>query len=592
MFILDDILIDFLANENDMEVIEDVQENIDPYPNEHAARVKSPGLFQTGSFRRKVLPGSGGVAAVMGRLKGETTMTIQAYRFPIGKFTAAEAKAWLTSNKVKYMSFEAAAPKKDSEDINTGRKKICSNAVINSLAAGKIKKGTRCAKCGVKSSKLEAHHPSYANGHELDIIWVCASCHAKLHAKDSADTHTVTRYDFLGFAGEGDTEMVHSLKETNEGYLSGRAVVTNVGVFPYIVRDNDGSVKVVRELRTPEEVSNTDSIQSLRMIPLTNEHPDEAVNIENIKDVQVGFTGDKILWDQYRLSVPVTITDKQAVMDIKSGKRGLSCGYKVDIEETSGNWLGTQYDVVQRNIRYNHIAIVDRGRAGDDARLKLDSIGDSIGILKTDELPNNISIGGISSMNLKKINIDGIVYEAEANVIDAYTEAKSKLEQLQKDSKEELTKAQDENAKITGERDQLKADKEKVDKELEELKKVAPNMINEAVKARIALLDAATKAEAEIKDEMTDLEIKKTVILKVSPEANLDDKDEAYINARFDVVVETLSKAVADSEANRIKLAGDSIGNKAPEKDDVLGAYKRMVASQQDAWKQKEVING
>lgn len=83
-----------------------------PYLNFHAARVRDPGDFKPGSFRNKTLPksegGKGGVQMIMGRLKGKTTMTVQAYRFPKDKYTPAEAKAWLKDNDVKFISFEPA----------------------------------------------------------------------------------------------------------------------------------------------------------------------------------------------------------------------------------------------------------------------------------------------------------------------------------------------------------------------------------------------------------------------------------------------------------------------------------------------------
>ena len=88
-----------------------------PYPNEHSARVKSPSAFQADSFRRKTI--SPGVSIIVGRLKGQTTTTTQAYRFAKSKFTAAQAKAWLKEHDVEYMSFEAASEGKeaDPEDV-------------------------------------------------------------------------------------------------------------------------------------------------------------------------------------------------------------------------------------------------------------------------------------------------------------------------------------------------------------------------------------------------------------------------------------------------------------------------------------------
>jgi len=76
-----------------------------PFPNFHAARVKSPGLFS----RIKVLKTLGnGVMIYGGPLKRDGGSTAQSYRFPRKRFTAEEAKAWLKRNKIKYIMFEKA----------------------------------------------------------------------------------------------------------------------------------------------------------------------------------------------------------------------------------------------------------------------------------------------------------------------------------------------------------------------------------------------------------------------------------------------------------------------------------------------------
>lgn len=84
-----------------------------PYPSEHAARMIEPGAFQEGSFRRKEL--AEGLSAIMGRKKGEQTMTVQAYRFAREKFTPEQAKAWLKEHNAEPAAFEEAAGKEDSE---------------------------------------------------------------------------------------------------------------------------------------------------------------------------------------------------------------------------------------------------------------------------------------------------------------------------------------------------------------------------------------------------------------------------------------------------------------------------------------------
>ena len=52
---------------------------------------------------------------------------------------------------------------------------------------------------------------------------------------------------------------------------------------------------------------------------------------------------------------------------IESGeKRDLSCGYRCRYEIISGTYNGKHYDVIQRDIRGNHLASVTEGRMGPD----------------------------------------------------------------------------------------------------------------------------------------------------------------------------------------------------------------------------------
>ena len=59
-----------------------------PFQNEHSARLRAPGAFQADSFRRK--SATTGISLILGRLKGETTMTTQAVRFDKSRYTQAD----------------------------------------------------------------------------------------------------------------------------------------------------------------------------------------------------------------------------------------------------------------------------------------------------------------------------------------------------------------------------------------------------------------------------------------------------------------------------------------------------------------------
>lgn len=79
-----------------------------PYPNEHACRLHDPGDFQADSFRRVERDHEGKkYACIMGRLKGETTMTEQAYRYPKNSWSTGEARTHCKSHDG--ISFEPAS---------------------------------------------------------------------------------------------------------------------------------------------------------------------------------------------------------------------------------------------------------------------------------------------------------------------------------------------------------------------------------------------------------------------------------------------------------------------------------------------------
>lgn len=70
-----------------------------PFPNEHACRLKDPGAFQPDSFRRTTRDHNGKTySVIMGRLKGDDTMTEQAFRYPKDTWTADAARSHCSSH--------------------------------------------------------------------------------------------------------------------------------------------------------------------------------------------------------------------------------------------------------------------------------------------------------------------------------------------------------------------------------------------------------------------------------------------------------------------------------------------------------------
>lgn len=339
--------------------------------------------------------------------------------------------------------------------------------------------------------------------------------------------------------------------EDENGYLDGQAIVTNVGVFTY----RDGKGGFIRELRPPEEVFDEESLKTLQMLPLTHAHPKDLVDMGNIKKLQKGSTGDTVTANQYAVSVPMKVTDKDTIIDIKeNNKKALSCGYKADLDFTPGNWMGIPYDAIQRNIRYNHIAVgIEKGRAGDLAKMRFDSndIDENVHIIdkrETSSKNNNIVLnkktdGKEKKMpdNFRKIILDSVEYQAEKEVIDTLSKLKKDNASMKEQLKEVETNHKDALSKVEADRDTYKDKFESLEKESKD-KELTDEQIRDAVNERVTLIDHAKNAGVEVKEEMTKLDLQKETILKVFPQADLKDKEETYIAARYDSAIELLQE--------------------------------------------------
>ena len=118
--------------------------------------------------------------------------------------------------------------------------------------------------------------------------------------------------------------------------------------------------------RPEEEVFAPETMASFEGMPVTNEHPPDGVDIENIRRVQMGHahhirrgTGD----EADLLLADLIITDEVLIDAILHGKREISCGYTYELAEENGRYI-------QRKIRGNHIAVVEAGRAGHRVSIK------------------------------------------------------------------------------------------------------------------------------------------------------------------------------------------------------------------------------
>ena len=171
-----------------------------------------------------------------------------------------------------------------------------------------------------------------------------------------------------------DSAQTVSRERTPEGFLRIRARIARVGVHDYKAGEIGGPPgaspdKIVRVYRPVGAVFDPASMASFAAKPVTLDHPPAMVDSANWKRFAVGHSGAAVSREGDHLAADLIITDAAAVARAEAGAE-LSNGYWADFVFTPG-WTssGEPYDAVQRNIRGNHIALVDSGRCGPSCRL-------------------------------------------------------------------------------------------------------------------------------------------------------------------------------------------------------------------------------
>ena len=169
----------------------------------------------------------------------------------------------------------------------------------------------------------------------------------------------------------------------NNGHLIvDRTCITKAAINPYLGKEIPNwqalgldPNKVYMLLRCPVELQRAlPTFQGLQLLerhtPVSSEEPE--------KDSTVGSIGTVVEMDGDNVYSSLRVYDQNAIDLIESEKLNqLSAGYAYTADMTGGEWNGEHYDGVMRNIHGNHVALVERGRIGEDAII-------------ADEMPNEI----------------------------------------------------------------------------------------------------------------------------------------------------------------------------------------------------------
>lgn len=341
--------------------------------------------------------------------------------------------------------------------------------------------------------------------------------------------------------------------ETPEGFVRVPAVLARTGIQEYLAAElglPGDPKRRVPVFRPEDEVFNEESLRSFDNLPLTNQHPGEDVNAKNWKDYTVGW-GGKVERAGDTMVTDITITDAAAIKAWKNGRKEISNGYRCKDEFKDGKTdSGEAYEAIQRNIRGNHIALVDKGRCGPTCRTR-------------DAKPD--THGGDAML----ITVDGVQVTIEdqtaASVVQKALERRDSIIADQGGEMEKMKKEYDEMSakfKEMKEGDEGYEAMQKKMKDMEEKMKDKKDAdidaLDALVESRIKTVDAAKlilgdSYEWKGKDCQS---IKKDAVAKAYPGMKLDGANDDMIEGLF---VGALSQG--SSPANPVQTNDEKPGN-------------------------------
>lgn len=361
---------------------------------------------------------------------------------------------------------------------------------------------------------------------------------------------------------------------TPEGFLVVPARISRTGIQDYFAGELDNEstepMKVVRLFRPAEEVFSQDSIDSLKNKTITDDHPQESVDAENCKTVSVGHSGSEIVQDGDFLTADFHITDADTIKKIEQGKVEVSVGYSSDIEYIEGvTDTGDKYDAIQRNIRGNHIAIVEKGRAGS-----LVKISDN---LKKD-----------STM---KVNINDVDFEFEDQAGQAVISLQRKL----RDAEAELEKKKVEDEDEEEAKKKLEDEDEKKEvKDMDEMKAklddakskiLTDSQVENLLNDRIKFIEDAKKVSDVDLSGKTKEEIVKAIVADKCPKVNIEDSSKEYLQTRFDILVEDAGSSQTHILDNALNPTNTTNSNNGKSLTEI--ARDKMIKDSANSWKGK-----
>lgn len=325
-------------------------------------------------------------------------------------------------------------------------------------------------------------------------------------------------------------------KRTDEGYILAEGVAARPGVYTYTRADGT----TFRELVDADVLAA--SAAGLARKPVTVLHPDRMVTPSTVREDMAGMTGERVLVDDGYIVVTTTITRDDGIRRIeRDGWRELSCGYYADVDETPGVWTDADgvlhaYDCRQTGRKYNHLALVPRGRHGSEASLRIDSLEGAA--VMADAAPPTPHEGA-----MLKFRIDGTQYQTDdADLVADVTRITTERDDA-------AAKLADATAATQTAQGELAATRAKLDEAEAKLAERGDGADAEKVQAAVdARLDALAVAAAVGLDvtearKLDDVGLKRAIVAKAAPKLDgVAEAEGAVLDGMYRATVASVSR--------------------------------------------------
>lgn len=367
-----------------------------------------------------------------------------------------------------------------------------------------------------------------------------------------------------------DAVAVSGTRRTADGYLVAEARSVRTGIQLYAGSEvGKPELSVVRVYRPADQVFADASLQSFTHAPVTMDHPAEAVTADNWKQLAVGEVSTAAKKDGEWVHLPLILKDAAAIQAVETGKRELSAGYTCELVFGDGVTPdGEAFNATQTNIKINHLAIVDRARAGSKAR-----IGD--GAISWGAAPVSTTDKETVDMTeaLRTVVVDGLSVQTTDQGAQA-------IAKLQKDLESSAAKIVSNDAAHTAAiaaKDQeigtLKADLKKAQDAA-----LKPEDVDRLVADRSALVQVVRAIDSKIEIKGSDADLRRAAVKAKLGDEMVKDASDDMVTGMFKAIAKDVKPA--DPFANAVR---DGI-TPASGSDATATAHKTMTDHLTSAW--------